>query len=171
MAACDYCGTIILCGGIKEGDLRFCGTGCHHKGFRLVTAESRLSPEYIARKTIQIHQGRCPKCNGPGPVDVHTPHRVYSLSSMTSWPSIPEIGCRPCGIKRRAGGAVFSSLLGWWGFPWGLIMTPVQIVRNIKDILAYSENGRTADKLAHAVKSWMAQKLIEKQPGAVMEGH
>jgi hypothetical protein len=169
MAACNYCGTTILFGGIKEGDRRFCGKDCHRKGHSLVLAESKIPQEFITRKTIQIHQGQCPKCNGHGPVDVHTSHRVYSLLFMTSWKSIPEICCRSCGVKRQVGGAVFSALLGWWGFPWGLIMTPVQIVRNIKAIVTYSENSRPSDKLAHAVKGWLAQQLIEKQPGAVME--
>lgn len=31
MAKCGYCGTTILFGGKKDGDLRFCNDECHAK--------------------------------------------------------------------------------------------------------------------------------------------
>ena len=43
----------------------------------------------------------------------------------------PQISCRRCGLKSQAAGAAFPLVLGWWGFPWGLVVTPVQIGRNI----------------------------------------
>jgi hypothetical protein len=39
--------------------------------------------------------------------------------------------CRPCGVKSQLGNAALSLLTGWWGIPWGLIMTPIQVTRNI----------------------------------------
>ena len=54
---------------------------------------------YLCARSIQVHQGNCPQCDGPGPVDVHTSYRVYSVVMMTSWSSRPLVACARCGTK------------------------------------------------------------------------
>lgn len=80
---------------------------------------------------MKAHQGPCPKCQGPGPIDVHVAHKVWSALFLTQWSSAPQVSCRACGLKSQAAGAAFSMLLGWWGIPWGLLFTPIQIGRNV----------------------------------------
>src|SRR5262249_4991286 len=79
----------------------------------------------------QIHYGLCPKCSGPGPVDVHVSYRVWSVLIVTTWSNKPQISCRRCGVRSQLASAGVSAVVGWWGFPWGLVMTPVQVTRNI----------------------------------------
>jgi hypothetical protein len=68
---------------------------------------------------------------GPGPIDLHVTHRVWSVLVLTRWETRPELSCRPCASKRRTGNLLVSLVAGWWGFPWGSIITPIQIARNV----------------------------------------
>ncbi len=130
MPKCSYCSSMILFGGVREGELRFCNAECHEGG--ALIAGMREIPEDTVRQAVwKIHQGPCLLCGGQGPVDVHASHRVWSALVVSSWTSKPQISCRRCGIKAQLGGALFSLGLGWWGLPWGLVMAPVQIVRNL----------------------------------------
>jgi endogenous inhibitor of DNA gyrase (YacG/DUF329 family) len=138
MAKCDYCGTTILFGGKKDANGRFCNQKCQGRGALL--ALSKQVPEAAVKEQVwKTHQGLCPKCGGSGPVDVYVSHKVWSALLLTSWSSTPQLSCRSCGKKSQWAGAGFSLLLGWWGFPWGLILTPVQIGRNLVGI------GKSAD--------------------------
>ncbi|MEW6349866.1 MAG: hypothetical protein AB1646_12440 [Thermodesulfobacteriota bacterium] len=130
MATCSYCGSFILFGGERLGGLRYCNATCRDNGTLLAIA-GQLPDDLVRQHVQEIHRGLCPKCRSSGPIDVHTAYRVWSALLVTSWRNIPEICCRSCGIKSQLQGIVYSLVLGWWGFPWGLVMTPVQIVRNI----------------------------------------
>lgn len=130
MAACAFCNTTILFGGRRQGNQRFCNAECEQRGVVAQTA-NQLPAADVARYLGEVHRGACPRCQGPGPVDVHTSYRVWSALLMTSWSSRPTVSCQPCGTKRKLGDALFSLVLGWWGFPWGLVMTPVQVGRNL----------------------------------------
>lgn len=162
MASCAYCGTTILFGGVKENDLRFCNQECFQKG--RVVALSRSIPKNVVDEQVRsIHRGVCPKCKGSGPVDVHTSHRVYSALVVTSWRSIPGVSCRSCGIKSQAGNMLYCLLLGWWGFPWGIIMTPVQIVRNIAGMTKGPDETKPSDKLENLVRIHLASQAVQGQ--------
>lgn len=130
MATCAACGSSILWGGKRDGDLRFCNDKCLQRGF-LQTAAIQIPAEVVQQHLRAFHRGPCPRCNGDGPVDVHMGYRIWSVLVLTSWKGNPHVGCRSCGLKGQAFDLVFSLVLGWWGIPWGLIMTPVQIVRTV----------------------------------------
>lgn len=134
MAACETCGATILFGGVDQDGMRYCNAACAQKG-ALIQSAGRVSDAEVETQARAIHQGNCPRCGGPGPVDVHRSHTVYSFLVMTRWVTSPTLCCRSCGRKKQLGAAGASFLLGWWGFPWGLIMTPVQLARNAKGLL------------------------------------
>lgn len=159
MAKCDYCGTSILFGGKRQGDLRFCNTTCLNRGALL--AISRQMPENIVNEQVmRVHQGLCPKCGGAGPVDVHVHHRVWSALVVTSWRSAPQVSCRACGVKSQMGDAAASLLLGWWGFPWGLVMTPVQIGRNVFGMLRGPDPLTPSRQLEKAIRMDLAMQAV-----------
>jgi len=134
MASCGYCGTTILFGGARIGDQRFCSARCAENG--RVLAASRQVPESLVQQELwRLHQGNCPRCGSNGPVDVHTNFKVWSALVLTRWSSIQLVGCRRCGRNGQLGAILFCAVLGWWGFPWGLIITPVQIVRNLTALM------------------------------------
>lgn len=159
MAACDACGSTILFGGKKLSGLEFCNAKCVSKG-TLVLAARQLPVDAVQQETRTIFHGRCPKCQGAGPVDVHTSHRVWSALIMTRWSSQPTISCRPCGIRRQMTDAVFSLVLGWWGIPWGLVLTPVQISRNIAGAFS-GRREQPSQKLERIVSLSMAARALQ----------
>ena len=162
MAACSYCGTTILFGGTRDGDLRFCNQECQQKGF--VAAVATKVPDTVLKEQVRkIHQGPCPKCGGSGPVDVHTSYRVWSALVLTSWSSRPHIVCRTCGVKARLGDSVFSVVFGWWGFPWGLVMTPVQLFRNLAGLVQINQPTAPSPQLVHLIRLHIAANAIEAQ--------
>ncbi len=163
MATCDSCGTWILFGPVKVEDRTYCGQDC--AGNDVWQAAMRLVPDDEAEdETRVVHQGNCPVCQGPGPVDVHTSHKVYSALVFTRWSSQPLISCRSCARKRQVKHTLFSTLLGWWGFPFGLLITPVQVIRNVGGIIGVTgPNPETpSPALTRAVRLTMAAR---KGPG------
>src|SRR5579859_6096779 len=120
MPICAYCGKNITAGGVRAGNSIFCNGTCHQNAHLLKT--SPAIPEDILQEHLNtVWQGPCPKCQGPGPVDVHKYHEVWSVLVLTRWTSKQQLSCRSCAIKRQFGGIGFSLVAGWWGFPFGLI--------------------------------------------------
>ena len=158
MAKCDYCGTTIIFGGTREGELRFCNENCLNAGVVLAVSQ-QLPDDLIQKKVWEVHQGNCPRCEGRGPVDVHTSYRVYSALVYSSWSSRPHISCRSCGIKSQLGDVVFCLVLGWWGFPWGLIVTPIQVVRNLFGVARGPDPTKPSPQLEKLVRLGIASQV------------
>jgi hypothetical protein len=165
MSKCAYCGATIVFGGSRVGDQRYCNSTCAQRGALL--ALSRQMPEsVINQQVLTVHQGHCPQCGGSGPIDVHTSYKVYSFLVITRWMNTPQISCRPCGVKKQMTGLAISLVLGWWGFPWGLIMTPVQIVRNLSGAFSGPDPIRPSDQLERLVRVNIARKSLRPAPVA-----
>jgi hypothetical protein len=159
MAQCGYCGTTILFGGVREGAERYCNRKCHQNAYVLRVAQ-QVPPDVLERQTEEVFRGNCPKCRGLGPIDVHKVHRVWSALLLTSWSSSQQVSCRSCATKSQIGGILFSGLLGWWGFPWGLVMTPVQIARNIGGMCTRS-NSAPSPELRKLVQVTLGMKMLQ----------
>ena len=119
-------------GGKKMGAKSFCSDRCYKVGLSQQTES--IPEDILAPMMAQAHEQNCPKCQGHGPVDIHMSHKIWSMLILTRWYSVPQLSCKSCATKAQIGGLVFSAICGWWGFPWGLVMTPVQIFRNIGGI-------------------------------------
>lgn len=164
MAACDSCGTTILFGGVRDGDRRYCNGRCHEQGV-LIQVADRVPAALIQSQVDAVHQGQCPRCGRPGPIDVHLSYRVYSVLVMTSWNSRQHLCCRSCAIKSQLGDVLFCAVLGWWGFPWGLLVTPVQIVRNLVNIGKAPDPSMPSDRLEKIVRVRVAAELVNRANG------
>jgi hypothetical protein len=164
MAKCNYCGTTILLGGKTDANGRFCNATCQGRGGLL--ALSRKIPETRVQEEIwKVHQGACPKCNGSGPVDVYTSHKVWAALVLTQWSSTPQVSCRACGVKSQIGGTLFSLVLGWWAVH-GLLMTPVQIGRNIAGMVSPPDATKPSPKLENVIRMTMAARAVEQSQQA-----
>jgi len=89
-------------------------------------------------------------------------YRVWSALIITHWESRTQVSCRSCGRKAQLGDALFSLVLGWWGFPWGLIFTPVQIARNIGAALSHSSDAGPSPKLENAVRVMLGSQAVSR---------
>ncbi len=158
MAKCGYCGTTILLGGVQGADQKFCNDECHQRGM-LVAISNQLDPAQVQSAVAEVHQGQCPKCGGRGPVDVSVAYKVWSLILMTQWSSVTQVGCRSCGRKSQAGYLLYSLVLGWWGFPWGIIMTPIQVARNVAALFRGYDPLRPSPELENVVRLSIGSKV------------
>jgi hypothetical protein len=134
MTQCEACGNRFLFGGVKEGTHQYCSAKCV-KETAWTDALAPVPAAEVEQGVKAIHEGACPKCQGPGPVDVHTSYKVYSILIMTRWSSHPILACQSCAQKQQLKHTLYSLVTGWWGFPFGLILTPIQIVRNIGGLI------------------------------------
>ena len=162
MSKCDYCGTTIIFGGTRDGGLRYCSSRCQQSGM-LSRVTLAVPDAELQRELWSVHQGPCPKCGGSGPIDVHVSHRVWSALVVTSWASRPQLSCRSCGIKSKLGDTAFSAVLGWWGLPWGLVMTPVQVGRNLFGLMRSSDSTRPSQQLEKLVRMQLVAKAAVEQ--------
>jgi hypothetical protein len=166
MSTCNHCGAVIIFGGKRAGELRFCSEKCLRASGAILAAHelaNQVPEELLMRQVASVHQGVCPRCGRPGPVDVHVSHHVWSFFHVTSWKSRPQVSCRVCGVKSQCGGVLFSILFGWWGFPFGFMMTPVQIGRNLVGIFRAPDPTTPSDHLAQMVRSDIAKRASEIQ--------
>ncbi|MFO0946564.1 MAG: hypothetical protein U1D30_11535 [Planctomycetota bacterium] len=56
---------------------------------------------------------------------------------------------------------MFSGLFGWWGFPWGLVFTPLQIYRNVRGILSPPDSRVPSPELEYVVRQKLAERVAE----------
>ncbi len=163
MASCSYCGTTILFGGIRQDEYLFCGAKCARQGAALVHAKD-ISLNLAEKTAREIFFGDCPRCHGKGPVDLHTSYEVLSFLFMTRYSSHPSICCRSCGNKQRLKGFLYTFFLGWWGFPWGLVMTPWYLAKNLFGIMHPTETNLPSEALVRIVRvNIAAQALAQKK--------
>jgi hypothetical protein len=162
MTTCARCGELILFGGKRDGDSRYCKDRCLHaaRSFRLA---AQLPDSVVTARVWEVYYGQCPKCAGPGPVDVHLSYRVWSALIMSSFSTRPHVCCRRCGQKARVKDAGFSLVFGWWGIPWGLPGTPVQVVRNLLAILRQEDSAQPSRQLFNLVSIQLAEQMLEKR--------
>ncbi len=160
MAKCAGCGTTILVGGVRDGDARYCKEEC--RANTLVTEVIRQIPADVLQSRVdEVHQGDCPRCGRQGPIDVHTSHTIWSFLLLTTWNSRPQVCCRRCGIKSKLGALATSGLFGWWGIPWGLIGTPIQIGRNLWGIVLPPNSSQPSDLLVQFVSYNVANEILD----------
>ncbi|MEM7811534.1 MAG: hypothetical protein AAF532_08675 [Planctomycetota bacterium] len=162
MKKCDYCGTLILFGGSRTGDLRFCGEDCHAAAANIAIA-AKIPPDKLEAYIRKVWKAGCPRCGADKPIGVHKSHRVTSLLVVTSWSSRPQVSCRGCGVKNQLGALAWSLFAGWWGVPWGLVMTPVQIGRNVTGLVNPPDDSEPSEALRQMLKFELAERIAEKR--------
>lgn len=165
MATCGYCGETIVFGGVKAGDLRFCNGKCLERA-RVARAAAPVSEEAVEDLARQIHSGPCPRCQGPGPVDVHMAYWVWSALAFTRWGHQQRVSCRGCAARAQAGRLVQSAVLGWWGFPWGLVMTPVQVCRTAMALARPPRREEPSARLRQVARAYLMANPRAKGEGA-----
>ena len=165
MKTCTFCRSLILFGGKTDPTGHYCNDNCRQRG--TIVAMSKTIPDSTVQEHLwAVHQGHCPRCNGKGPIDVHMIHRVWSALVLTSWSNNQQVSCRACGVKSQLVGILGCALLGWWGIPWGLLMTPLQIARNVIAIAKPPEAARPSQRLETIVRMGLAHDAIAEKAKA-----
>jgi len=163
---CDGCDQIILTGGTKVGDLRFCTSKCASNAIDLINIDQHsltLPEKFVETQVMQVFEGPCPRCGMTGGVDLFEAHWVWSILVMTQWKTTGGLSCQGCATKARIYALLVSSTCGWWGFPWGIFITPIQILRNFVALLEFSRMEPSTKLVHHIRRTLAAQDLMERR--------
>jgi hypothetical protein len=124
-------------------------------GFWIVL--DHVSPVQLSAYIAQQAHGRCDSCGNETAIDLRASHRVYSLLVYTSWWTVVKLECRACSRKRQIGDLFFCVFLGWWGVPSGLIVTPMQLIRNA---MSLSDGEVPSRRFKQIIKIDLARRLV-----------
>lgn len=166
MAQCSYCETTIVFGGVREGELRFCNAKCQASG-GLIRLAASLPADVVSTRVNAVHQGNCPQCQRTGPVDIHLSHTIWSALLVTSHGSRTQLSCTPCGRKAKVKATVGCFFLGWWGFPWGVLGTPVQISKNLWGLSRPPSPFVPSSQLEKVVRLDLAAELARAEQAGI----
>ncbi len=86
-------------------------------------------------------------------------YQAYTIRSaifLTELERKQEVCCQSCGHHLIVSAILSSCVLGWWGFPFGLIMTPIQILRNFVRLQSPPDPSRPSVLLEDAARIKMA---------------
>lgn len=80
-----------------------------------------------------IAELNCPLCGSRNSrINATMVKEVMSFILITNYSSKIKVGCQSCLDKANESATLKTALLGWWGFPWGLIRTPMALFANVK---------------------------------------
>ncbi|MBP0715730.1 hypothetical protein DF141_18055 [Burkholderia cenocepacia] len=166
MAECNHCGRTFLVGGRSIDGRRYCSPACARAHPVVVEAE-RVPDAKVRQYVDDWRYGPCPICLREGrPVDVHASHRVVSLVFVTRWATRRHVCCRRCGRRKQAVALLASATLGWWGLPWGIVLTPIQLARNVLGLAARDPEAATPQFEALVRRKLAARRLARAERGA-----
>lgn len=164
MASCTHCGKSILFGGHKLDGRRYCSAACA-RSHPLHLAADRVPHDVLQRHVTAWRRAACPKCKRQdSPIDLREHHRVHSVILMTQWSTRRSLCCRRCGRRQQLMSTLYCATLGWWGFPWGLLVTPIQIGRNVA-ALCKSESAQPSAEFEQIVRRQIASRQLDAQEG------
>lgn len=159
---CDFCGSSARFSALLDEGQRFCSKACLRNA-RLLEISEDISKEEILSHAFTIKNGTCPECQQAGSkTEVRRYYRVWSAGIFTQWTNRTHICCHSCGRKANLGSIVFCTLLGWWAIPWGVIMTPAQILANITEMFKPLSDPAPSDELLQAARLDLAAKQHKK---------
>ena len=165
---CANCGQVILFGGVKHGTIRYCGAKCYEAVHNLHTM-FYVPENEVEDALTAFHQGDCPCCGGPGPVDYHFSYRIMSLLAVSRFETLHKIACQSCAHKTKLRNFFITLFIGWWG-P-GFLLTPFYLWKNIYSMIYPIPVDAPSDQLREYIRLSLArQKAAEAAAKAATEG-
>ena len=100
----------------------------------IMVQNKEFSIEEIEEYANLLRNLPCPGC---GSIDQKLngtiTHTIKSFILFSIYNANYFIACPKCLNKKNNKAMLSTSLLGWWGFPWGFFKTPLYIYRNYKN--------------------------------------
>ncbi|MCJ8312244.1 MAG: hypothetical protein HRU38_08380 [Saccharospirillaceae bacterium] len=159
--ACATCNSFIIFPGKKAGKRKYCNQHCFDMDKLGRISDDVSDTDAISRANI-IKVSSCPTCQQTKALEIYKSYFVYSIILFTSWKTISELSCRSCAKKQQATNLTISSLAGWWGFPFGLIVTPIIIGANIVALIKKTDQENTSKALIEYSRMSLAREIRDE---------
>lgn len=160
--ACANCGSTILFGGKKSGNRKYCNEKCFEAD-EIGRMSDAIPDSEVDRFSAEIRQADCPQCGKNSGLEVFKSYFIYSVILFTSWKQKPELSCRSCARKRQLKDFFASSFLGWWGIPFGILITPIILVANVVAMIINPLHKQPSKKLKEYARLLIAQDILSRQ--------
>lgn len=112
---------------------------------------------------VQIKNSKCPTCENIGGIEMFKSYFVYSIIILTSWKEKPTLSCRSCAKKRQINDLVASFFLGWWGIPFGIIVTPIIVIMNVVAMFRDPSKKNPSKELKERARLLIAHDILTNQ--------
>ena len=159
MARCRNCKGFVLFGGETDGEHVYCRKKCLEQDVLRETSEM-IPQDLLDERVHAVHQGSCPKCKSEGPVDVHQSYSLWTILYVTRLNTQLHLCCRGCARRTQFGAVIKSVLFGIWG-PFGILLTPVQILRNLVGMIGGPPPYAPSAPLFQLIRRVTAEQIIE----------
>lgn len=168
---CDYCDSSAIISYIINDGQRFCSTACLENA-RLMELSEDIPSEEIINFAYDLKNGECPDCHrNDSKIETRKHYRVWSAVIITSSTKQTHVCCKSCGRKINFESIMFCLVFGWWGIPWGILITPVQIILNIAEIFNAADDKIPSDDLVQRARIGLAATLAKKMGGKCLTLH
>ncbi|WP_426208965.1 hypothetical protein [Massilia sp. TWP1-3-3] len=155
---CDYCGNSAKKKPLFDQGQQFCSADCLHAA-RISEAAVDLSAGQIGARALAMRSGACPDCgSSESVIEIRYHYRVVSALYFTSYQRKSRFCCVACGRKQNFKSFLFTFFLGWWGVPFGLIMTPTYLIANLGELREQRSGGEPSEDLVRLAKFQLAEK-------------
>lgn len=123
-----------------------------------------IPEQRIIEHALEIRNGACPSCRGrESRIEVRKYYWVWSAVLFTRWGTSSKVCCKKCGTESNLISVASCLLLGWWGVPWGIFITPVQIVSNIVAMFRRFNTSKPSAELILAARLKLAEAVLGEQ--------
>ncbi|MDI9239559.1 hypothetical protein QLQ15_11655 [Lysobacter sp. LF1] len=157
MGTCYTCKQTIALGGIKAHGFRFCSKACHAQKASFLERLAAIPQQEVEIEAARMRtEGRCARCGCSRGVEVHHALFVWSVILVTFTRKNTITACIACARKQQALWTIGTLLAGWWGIPFGLIMTPVATITNVVHLI----RSHTRSKPSAALKEYVRERLV-----------
>lgn len=157
MDVCATCGVPLRHDKIGDGHFQFCSQDCYEKSPILEIAQ-KIPEDELNAEVLKIFQGKCISCEKQSPKDVFVSFGIVSVFVMSFRNNSVHICCKKCGYRKVLKDLFVSMFLGWWGIPSGLIYTPIQIFKNIKELARKRDFTKPSERLINSIRYDIADR-------------
>ncbi|MBA3929960.1 MAG: hypothetical protein C0521_10290 [Xanthomonas sp.] len=154
---CYSCGTTVAFGGVKDQGFVFCNKQCHVRKAHFLRDIAAVPDKDATAEAQRIKAGRCHHCGKNGGVDIHRSVFVWSAILITRTQENKLIGCSGCARKKQALDTLGTVALGWWGIPFGLILTPLGLLMNLGQMISSSTKEQPSKYLTQYARERLAR--------------
>ncbi len=165
---CDHCGKSTFPNGFVDRGQRFCSQACQQT-LRSLEATANTPAHEILDHAMRIRSGPCPKCGRRNGInEARRQYWVWSALVFASWGQDCRIQCRRCGVMGNLECIGSSLLLGPWSIK-GVFLTPVQIVRNIAEMMR-TDPGSPSDECLQLTRLQLGRELVMRRASGLQAG-